>query len=119
MYGFPADLDLSLALGQAITQLRVGPHDLQFSFGDVAFALQSKVEIWRDSDLIGTWEAGGWPDPAFYQVFNIALRTFLVLDPRRLSLRLASGLELRLFDDSEQFESLQITIRGVRDAYII
>src|SRR5690606_33734656 len=74
MYGFPADLDLSPALGQETTQLCVGPYDLQFSFGVVAFAVQSRVEIWRNSDLIGSWEAGGWPEPAFHQMLSTALQ---------------------------------------------
>ncbi|QNP40180.1 hypothetical protein [Lysobacter solisilvae (ex Woo and Kim 2020)] len=119
MYGFPADLDLSPALGQETTQLCVGPYDLQFSFGTVAFAIQSKVEIWRGGDPAGIWEAGGWPDPAFYQVLNTALLAFAVLDPKRLSLRLANGLELLLLDTSEQYESMQIYVGGLDGAHII
>ena len=119
MYGFPADLDLSAALGQETTQICVGPYDLQFSFGVVAFAVQSRVEIWRNSDLIGSWEAGDWPGPAFYQMFNTALQTFAVLDPKRLSLRLANGLELQLLDTSEQYESMRIYVGGLDGAHII
>jgi hypothetical protein len=77
------------------------------------------VEIWRSGDLIGSWEAGAWPDAAFYQMLNTALEAFVVLDPRRLSLRLANGLELQLLDTSEQYESMQIYIGGVDGAYII
>lgn len=119
MYGFSADLDLSVAIGQEITQFCVGPFDLQFSFGAVAFAVQSKVEIWRKSQLIGSWEAGSWPDPVFYQVFGSALQAFSVLDPKRLSLQLANGLELLLIDDSEQYESMQIYVEGLEGAHIV
>lgn len=119
MYGFASDLDLSPALGQEATQLCVGSHDLQFSFGTVAFSVQSKVEIWRDDQLVGSWEAGGWPDPVFRQMLDSALQAFSVLDPQRLSLRLANGLELRLLDTSEQYESMQIHAGGPDGAHII
>lgn len=119
MYGFSADLDLSAAIGQETTQLCVGPFDLQFSFGAVAFAVQSKVEIWQKRQLVGSWEAGAWPDPAFYQVFGSALQHFSVLDPKRLSLQLTSGLELLLVDNSEHYESIQIYVGGMEVANIV
>ena len=119
MYRFAADLDLSSALGQETTQLCVGPYDLQFSFGPIAFAVQSTVEIWRNDRLIGSWEAGGWPDACFYQVLSTTLEAFAVLDPQRLSLRLANGLELHLLDTSEQYESLQIYVGGLEGAHIV
>jgi len=119
MYGFPADLDLSTAIGKETTQLRVGAYDLQFSFGPVSFAIQSKVEIFRDETVLGTWEAGQWPEAIFYQMFNVPLVSFSVLDKERLKLHLGNGLAVVLTDNSEQYESMQIYIEGLPGAFII
>ena len=119
MYGFPADLDLSPALGQETTQLCVGPYDLQFSFGNVSFSIQSRVELLRDETVTAIWEAGQWPGPSFYQMFNTPVVGFTVLDKYRLRVRLGNGYELQLTDTSEQYESMQIYVGGLDGAHII
>jgi hypothetical protein len=112
MYGFPADLDLSTAIGQETTQLRIGPHDLQFSFGEVTFAVQSTVELRRGSLFVSAWHAGEWPGSDFYQVFGSPVTKMHRIDERRLCIALANGLDLHLLDTSDQYESLQIRISG-------
>jgi hypothetical protein len=49
------------ALGQETTQLCVGLHDLQFSFGAVSFAIQSRVELFRDGTIAAIL-AAAWGD---------------------------------------------------------
>lgn len=112
MYGFPTDMDLSAAVGQETTQLRVGPADLQLSFGDVAFAIQSRAELMRSGKVVGIWEAGHLPDTAFYQIFNNPIDTIGVIDEKRLGIRFRDGLELHLLDTSDQYESVEIYADG-------
>ena len=119
MYGFPADLDLSPAIGHETTQVCVGPYDLQFSFGPVAFAVQSRVELLHGDVAVAIWESGRWPEPAFYQMFNTPIIEFAVVDRKRLRLRLENGYDLQLTDTSERHESMQIYVNGLDDVYIV
>ncbi|MGI9585870.1 MAG: hypothetical protein ACR2N7_09810, partial [Acidimicrobiia bacterium] len=65
IYRIPDDLDLSAVVGEFTPQLRVGQFDLQFTFGSVHFAIQSPVRLFRDTKLVGYWDEGRWPEPAF------------------------------------------------------
>ena len=119
MYGFPADLDLSAAVGQEITQFGVGPYDLQFALGEVVFTVQSAVELRRGDTMIAAWEGGGWPSPDLYEVFCQPVTAIRVVDASRLAIALENGLELHILDASEQYESLAIRVPGVEGPYII
>lgn len=109
MHRIPKDLDLDAALGAFTTQIRVGQFDLQFTFGPVSFAVQSPVNVFRDGQSVAHWEGGHWPDPGFYEVMNSELRRYEVVSERLLVLELDNGLALHLEDNSDQYESMQIT----------
>ncbi len=119
MYGFPRDLDLTAAIGQETTQFCVGPYDLEFSFGSVCFSVQSLVELRRTDMVLASWEGGGWPSAGFYEAFCSPVSAVRVLDERCLCISLESGLDLHIFDTSEQYESLAISVAGVEGPYII
>jgi hypothetical protein len=119
MYGFPSDLNLAAVIGQETTQFCVGPYDLQFSFGYVSFVVQSRVELCREGKVVATWQAGGWPAEAFYQVFSTPVVSVRVVDSRRLCIALEGGLELHVLDTSEQYESAQIYLSDAERRYIV
>jgi len=119
MYGFPLDMDLSVAIGEEATLLCVGAHDLQITFGPVAFCIQSQVELTRDGEQVGFWEGGKIPDGEFLRVLNTPIASVSVHDERRLDILLEGGLQLQILDNSDQYESVQIYISGVEGAWII
>ena len=119
MYGFPSDLDLSAAVGQETTQICIGPYDLQFSLGPIGFTIQSRVELYRDGTALATWQAGEWPEPAFYSVFSKPVSAVKVASERRLCITLEGGLELHVLDTSQEYESLQIYVQDTSGPYII
>jgi hypothetical protein len=119
MYGFPSDLNLLAAVGHETTQFCIGPYDLQFSFGPVAFAIQSRVELQQDGGVVASWQAGEWPGAAFYSALSKPVSAVRVVDERRLCIALQEGLELHVLDTSEQYESLQIYVQDVQGPYII
>ncbi|QDA56445.1 hypothetical protein [Thermomonas aquatica] len=112
MYKFPSDLDLSPLIGAFTTQVLVGQYDLQFYFGDSWLATQSTVELTKDQSVVGRWEPGRWPDPAFHDVMNVAVTQAIVKDDRNLVITLDNGLSINFTDNSDQFESMQIRIAG-------
>ena len=112
MYRFPSDLDLSPLIGTFTTQVLVGQYDLQFCFGDSWLAAQSTVELQRDGLVVGLWEPGRWPDPAFHEVMNADITGAFFKDDRNLVVLLDNGLSINFIDNSDQYESMQIRIAG-------
>ena len=119
MYRIPKELNLSPVVGEFTTQVRVGQFDLQFTFGDVNFAIQSPVNLFRDGKVIAHWEEGKWPDPGFYDIMNTAVRRCEVVNDRLIAFEFENGIEMRLEDSSDQYESMQITFKGNPSPWII
>ncbi|WP_068826926.1 hypothetical protein [Pseudomonas sp. BMS12] len=118
MYQIPPKLDLSEAIGQCTTQLRIGPFDIQFSFGKVNFTIQSQVILKSHGKTIAQWEEGTWPDATFYEVFNVAMVDWQ-LQENSIILRLENGMEMQLMADNGGYECMQISIEGQDILWVI
>jgi hypothetical protein len=118
MYQLPKKLDLSEAIGQCTTQLRIGPFDIQFSFGKVNFNIQSQVILTSHGETITQWEEGTWPDATFSQVFNVAMVDWQ-LQENSIMLRLENGMEMQLMADNGGYECIQISIEGQDVLWVI
>jgi len=112
MYRIPKELDLKPVVGEFTTQVRAGQFDLQFTFGAVNFAIQSPVSIFRGSKLVARWEEGKWPEPGFYDIMNTKVLRCEVVSDRRIELEFENGLTMHLEDNSDQYESMQISFAG-------
>ena len=112
MYRIPKELNLSAVVGEFTTQLRVGQFDLQFTFGRVNFAVQSPVNLFRENKSIGRWEEGKWPEPAFYEIMNVAVKHCNIVNDRLIVFEFENGIKMHLEDSSDQYESMQITFEG-------
>src|SRR4249919_130037 len=110
MYRFPTDLDFSSLVGEFTTQICVGQFDLQFSLGKFRFIVYSPIELLKDGCPIGTWDSVSWPPPAFYDLMGTAVASAELADERTLVLRFENRLEVRLVDDSDQYETMQIIV---------
>ena len=119
MYRIPKSLDLSAVVGEFTTQVRVGQFDLQFTFGGVNFAVQSPVSLFRDGKLVAHWEEGKWPEPGFFDVMNSEITRYEIVGDRLIVLEFKNGLEMRLEDSSDQYESMQISFAGNPSIWII
>ena len=119
MYRVPNDLDLSKIIGEFTTQVRVGQFDLQFSFGEVNFAVQSEVSLIRNGELIGSWDEGRWPDPQFFEIMNVNVVKYEIPNDQLIVLHFENGIELHLKDDSDHYECMQIWIEGEPGQWII
>ena len=118
MYQIPKELDLSEAIGQCTTQLRIGRFDIQFSFGKVNFNIQSQVILKSQGETIAQWEEGTWPDAAFYKVFSVAMVDWQ-LQESSIILRLENGIEMQLMADNGGYECMQISIEGQDILWVI
>lgn len=119
MYRIPGDLDLSPVVGEFTTQVRVGQFDLQFTFGPVHFAVQSPVSLFRDGERFARWEEGRWPDPGFFEIMNATVTRCEVVNDRRIVIAFENGIDMHLEDDSDRYESMQISIEGNPTLWVI
>ena len=119
MYRIPKELDLSPVVGEFTTQVRVGQYDLQFTFGPVHFAVQSPVSLYRNGGALAYWEQGRWPDPGFYDIMNTEVLRCEVVSDKLIVFEFDNGIEMRLEDSSDQYESMQISIQGDPMQWII
>jgi hypothetical protein len=119
MYRIPKELDLSPIVGEFTTQVRVGQFDIQFTFGEVSFAVQSPISLFREGRLFAHWEEGKWPDPGFYEIMNTEVIRCDVVSNKLIVVAFANGIEMHLEDSSDQYESMQISFKGAPHAWII
>jgi hypothetical protein len=110
MYGFSKDLKLEGILGAELHQIRLGRYDVQFLFcSGISIAVQSLIEVLQGDELIATWDVElNWTSSNFQKLLNVTVISYSVIDERTLEIQLHEELRLRLHDDSEQYESLQI-----------
>ena len=119
MNRFPKDLDLSSIIGEFTTQVNVGQFDLQFTFGDITFAIQSPVNLYREGKIYAHWEEGIWPEPGFYEIMNTKVILYEVVNEKLIVLKFENGIEMHLEDSSDQYESMQISFKGNSSQLII
>jgi hypothetical protein len=111
MYRIPPDLDLSSIVGQCITQIRVGKFDLQFEIGRVHFTIFSDIEMTRDGVRRAIWKEGTWPDPMLGEIINVNVEGFEIPSNTLINLLFGNGIQLHLQDDSDQYESMVISVK--------
>lgn len=119
MYRIPKELDLSPVVGEFTTQVRVGQFDLQFTFGCVDFSVQFPVYLFRGGKKVARWEEGRWPEPDFFDIMNSKITRCEVVGDRLIVFEFENGLEMRLEDSSDQYESMQISVGGNPAPWII
>lgn len=119
MYGIPKELDLSPIINQFTTQVRVGQFDIQFTFGDVNFTIESPIDLFRNGNIFGHWEPGKWPEAGFYEIMNAEVSKYQVVNEKLIIISLNNGIEVHLVDNSEQYESMQISIKGDPRLWVI
>jgi hypothetical protein len=113
MHGLkPTDIDALRHLeGAQITQVCLGPYDIQFKFvphGNVA--VQARCELLDQAgNLLAVWEKQTTPAPCrFVELFESPVREVAIDTPRSFVLRFANALVLRVVDTSDQYESFSV-----------
>jgi len=119
MHRIPQELNLTPVIGKFTTQVSIGQFDLQFTFGNVSFAIQSPVNLFRDGEPFAHWEEGQWPDPGFYEIMNSEVTRCQIMNDRLIVFEFANGIEMHLEDNSDQYESMQIRFKDNASVLII
>jgi len=115
MHGVPQDLDLSRFQNAELIQVCIGEYQIQFHFhGGDQISVEGKWEL-RDpaGSLIDVVERATLPyshlGPLhFHVLLGNSVSNYSVNSPQSFSLRFTSGHILRVYDDSQQYESFSI-----------
>ena len=112
MYRFPLNLNLDLIKTDSLDQIRSGIGDVQLSFSSgVTIVVQSRIEVWHKNVNIVNWDSANlWSSADFQNLISRTVNTYCVLNPRTLQFTFEDEYELRIYDDSDQFESATIYI---------
>lgn len=110
MHGFSEDLKLDGVIGSEIQQICLGRYDVQFLFGSgTRICVQSLVEVFEGEELVATWdEERNWTTTAFQKLLSETVDSYAVLNKQVMEIRFQNKLQLRLHDNSTQYQSLQI-----------
>ncbi len=115
MYGVPADLGLTPLVGSRIINIEVGLYNTLFIF-------EIRALVYGGFNAEGRWEVHGADDrPAggrsrgetavadvAFEALLARPRRFTVSAPTYFELLLSSGVRLRFYDDSAEYESITI-----------
>nr|CAP48670.1 putative integron gene cassette protein [uncultured bacterium] len=105
--------------GEFTTQFRIGQYDFQFSIGDVNFSIESKIKLTKNDEKVALWEAGNWPGSEFYNVMNINVDSYNIPNDREIVIVFNNGYSMHIYDNSDQYESMSISIDGDDRIWII
>ena len=116
MYGVPTDLDLTGFHGATLIQIALAEHNLYFHFQEAEAGPVRSILVeggWEvraaDGELVDQVQEHATRE--YYRVHRLLSQSVVgssVDAPRSFALRFTSGLQLRVFDDSEQYESFAI-----------
>ena len=121
MYRVPVDLDLSVLIGTELNLIGLGRYEVRFSFnGQTTIHLQSRATLLQNGIEIATWdEEKNWSSLSFQQLLNQAVLGYLVPDNQLLEIQFTDSFLLRLHENSDHYESIQIYFAGASEPAII
>ena len=111
MYGVPANLDLTFLHGASLIQICLGQFQVQFHFHPVG-----RIYVEGGWELLGaagetldrSYDETDRPPYELHRLLGEEVTSTEILAPDWFSITFDSGLVLRVFDDSEAYESFQI-----------
>jgi hypothetical protein len=116
MYGVPMDLDLAFLHGAEVIQVCLGQYQVQLHFAPTAsIFIQGGWEL-RDATATQISCPQYGPSPRFdplHQLLGRRVVSTEVMPPKWFGLQFDGGENLRVFDDSKEFESFQIEPGGI------
>ncbi len=116
MYGVPKDLPLQRFVGDTLLQIAIGVDGVHFIFGKAGTVSVSGRWELRDKNGMLLDESKDNQQRQEYRVhvvLNADVSSYAIDAPRSFSLLFSTGHELKVFDDTSQYESFAIEPGGI------
>ena len=111
MYGVPANLDLSFLHNGELTQVCLGLYQAQFHFHPIgSISVEGGWELLDETgrSIDRNYEKSDRPPYQLHRLLGRKVLTTEVSAPKWFALTFEGGAVLRVFDDSQQYESFSI-----------
>ena len=110
MYGVPKTTDFSFLLGKTVEQVCLGQYQTQIHLDDANVSIECRHALFlAENSREVIWRRDEFPSEGISKLLGQTLSRVTVGDSGALELTFSQGDCLSLFDDSEQYESFQIT----------
>jgi hypothetical protein len=110
MYGIPKTTDFGFLLGKVVEQVCLGQYQTQVHLDDASISIECKHALFVAEGLREiVWERDEFPSEGISHLLGQTLSEVAVEESGALELTFSQGDRLSLFDESEQYESFQIT----------
>ena len=119
MYKIPANIDLSFLIGAELDQISITLSQVYFKFDP-----EGVISIGSAMEVIDGGSAFAWDsekaniDLPIKKLFGTKVLKYTVENDRTLVVAFDNGVLLRIYDNSDQYESFQISDKS-GDRYII
>ena len=113
MYGLPRDVDLSFLEGQMLLQVCLGANEVILHFDEeVSIAIESPFSIKDNGKKMDTHKNVSEVASILVKFLHAKIKSVKGEENGTLTLYFDDGQILKIFDDSEQFESYTIDYKG-------
>jgi hypothetical protein len=110
VYGIQKNADFSFLLGKTVEQVCLGQYQTQIHLDDANISIECKHTLFvAEGSREIIWERDEFPSEGISKLLGQSLSRVAVEDSGALEFTFSQGDRLSLFDDSEQYESFQIT----------
>lgn len=110
MHGLPKHTDLGFLIGKQVFHLCFGEYHTSIGFDHVAISMEGKhVYSIAEENRVVVWERGSPPNADLLRLLGKVVSEAAVIEVGTVELSFSQGDTLRLFDDSTQYESYQIS----------
>lgn len=121
MYGVPDNLPLSELVGQECIQILLGEFQISFSFADGShISTEGKWELSnRDNVLVDESISHGLREKyCIHKILGQKVESFLINVPTCFTLKFENHLVLKIYDDSEHYESFALHLNSGYSIYV-
>ncbi len=121
MYGVPDNLPLSELVGQECIQILLGEFQISFSFTDGSYInVEGKWELSNQNDVLVDESISHDLREKYcvHQIIGQKVCSFLINEPTSFTLHFENHLALKIYDNSEQYESFALHTSSGYSTYV-
>src|SRR5690349_6610382 len=110
MYRIPANLDLHDIIGSEIYEIGWGKYHIIFNFYSKRnITVESLIELWNEGKVLTTWAQNEqWSNHLVQNILQVKVTSYQVESDTVLAIHFENGYTLRIYDNSDQYESFEI-----------
>ncbi|MFN0276982.1 MAG: hypothetical protein ACKVRN_00105 [Pyrinomonadaceae bacterium] len=121
MHGIPKELNLEDIVGSSIGEICLDRFNIRIHFeAGVIISIEGKITIKENGSAIATWDqADNWSGVGFQRIFSFPVTHYCVVNEHLLEIEFANNVVLQLHDDTDQYESFNISRKDSDEIIVV